>query len=113
MNKAYLLALPALALVAVAALVSVSAHPLLNAENMTQEQKDIQIQVLELEQERIADQIAYLNGDITQEQLQERVQANMDAMQPLREQLRETMGDEEGGCGMGHGRFGHGMMWGF
>lgn len=113
MKKTVFLAIPAMALLAVAGIVS--AYPLLNIEEMTQEQKDLRVQALEMKQEMIQNQIAYLKGELTQEQFQERLQAHMDEMQPLREQLRESFGNGEAGaygCKEGHRGFGRGMMWG-
>jgi hypothetical protein len=114
MNKAYLLSLPVLALVAVAGVAA--AFPMANIEDMTQEEKTLRVQMLELRQEGIGDQIAYLNGEITEEQFQERLQEHMDEMEPLREQMREMYANTDGtacGCGMGHGRFGSRMMRGW
>ena len=75
MKKTALLAIPAVAVLAVAGIVS--AYPLLNIEEMTQEQKDLRVQALELRQEMTQDQIANLKGELTQEQFQERLQAHM------------------------------------
>jgi hypothetical protein len=118
MKKTAILALPVLALLAVAGIAA--AQPYWNPENMTQEQKELRIQMLELKQEMIQDQIAYLKGEITQEQFQERSQAHLDEMQPLHEQMKEAVTEGEGcahgwGTGpgtesWGHRRFGPGMM---
>ena len=112
MNKAYLMSLPVMALLAVAGLAS--AFPMGNMDDMTQEEKDLEIQMLELRQEMTGNQIAYLNGELTQEQFQERIQAHMDEAQPLREQMRELHSNGEGcPCGggkmMGHRGLGPGM----
>ena len=114
MKKAYLLSLPVLALLAVAGIAA--AYPAANTEEMTQEEKDLRVQMLELRQEMIQNQIDYLNGELTQEQFQERLQAHLDEAQPLREQLRELHSSGEGcACGLGkrtgHRAFGPGM-WG-
>ena len=116
MKRTGLLVLPVLALVAVAGIAA--AYPMMGTEDMTQEEKDLRVQMLEQQQEMIQEQIAYLNGEMTQEQFQERIQAHLDEMEPLREQLREIATDGEGcACGpggrMGHGGFGPGMMGGF
>jgi hypothetical protein len=114
MKRIGLLALPVLALVAVAGIAA--AHPLMNAEDMTDEERGLRIQMLELRQEMTGSQIAYLNGELTQEQFQERLQAHLDEAQPLREQLREMAANGEGcACGSfrGQGRFGPWMMGGF
>lgn len=114
MKRLALLALPVLALVAVASIAA--AYPLLNTEDMTQEEKELRIQVLELRQEAINDQIAYLNGELTEEQLQERLQAHHDEMLALREQIMESFGNGEGcACGTGWGHRGPGrfMMGGW
>jgi aconitase A len=114
MKKAYLLSLPVLALVAVAGIAA--AYPFPDTENMTQEEKDLRVQMLELKQEMIQNQIAYLNGEITQEQFQERLQTHMDEMQQLRGQLRENFYNGEGcacGWGRGHMGFGPALMGGF
>ena len=74
MKRIGLLALPVLALVAVAGIAA--AYPLMGIEDMTQEEKDLRVQMLEQKQEITQDQIAYLNGEITQEQLQERLQVH-------------------------------------
>ena len=112
MKKAYMLSLPVLALLAVSGIAA--AFPMGDIEEMTQEEKDLRIQMLELRQEMTENQIAYLNGELTQEQFQEAMQAHMDEEQPLREQLRELHQDGEGcpcggGRGMGHMGFGPGM----
>lgn len=114
MKKAYLLSLPVLALLATAGLSA--AYPLLDPEDMTQDEKGLRVQMLELRQEMTQNQIDYLNGELTQEQFQERLQAHLDEAQPLREQLRELHSSGEGcACGWdrGHGRFGPRMMGGF
>ncbi len=114
MKKAYLLSLPVLALLAVAGIAA--AYPAANTEEMTQEEKGLRVQMLEQRQEMTQNQIDYLNGELTQEQFQERLQAHMDEMQPLREQLRENFYNGEGcahGFGKGMGRMGFGPgMWG-
>ena len=112
MNRKYLLALPVLALVASIGIAA--AYPILNTEDMTSEEKNLRVQALEIRQEMTSDQIAYLNGDITQEQLQERLQTHLEDMQQVRDQLRELLGYGEGcphelGGMMGH-RGGFGMM---
>lgn len=114
MKKAAILGIPVLALVAIAGIVV--AQPYWNPDNMTQEQKNLTIQVLELKQEMIQNQIAYLNGEITQEQFQDRLQVHLDEIKPLREQMRE-MATEGEPCAHGWGRwahkgFGPGMMGG-
>jgi TolA-binding protein len=116
MKRIGLLALPVLALVAVAGIAA--AYPAMSAKDMTDEEKSLRVQMLEQRQEMIQEQIAYLNGEITQEQLQERLQTHLDETEPLREQLREMATDGEGcACGfgnrMGHRGFGPGMMGGF
>ena len=116
MNRAYLLSLPVLALVAAAGIAA--AFPVGEIEDMTQEEKDLRVQMLELRQEGIGDQIAYLNGELTEEQFQERLQEHQEEMEPLREQIREMMQDGEGcacggGMGMGHRGHGPGMMGGW
>jgi len=116
MNRAYLLSLPVLALVAAAGVAA--AFPMGITEDMTQDEKTLRVRMLELRQEMTGDQIAYLNGEITKEQFQERLQEHMDKMEPLREQMREMLQNGEGsacGCGMGrgHGRSGPGMMGGW
>jgi ribonuclease PH len=115
MKKAYLLSLPVLALVAVAGLAA--AYPLTDLEDLSQEEKDLRVTMLGLKQEMIQYQIAYLNGEITQEQFQERLEAHKDEMQPVREQLRDMYSNGEAGtygCGMGKGHkgFGRGLMGG-
>ena len=112
MKKQYLLSLPVMALLAVAGIVA--AYPAGNIEDMTQEEKDLRIQMLELKQEMIRDQIAYLNEELTEEQFQDRMQVRMDEIQPLREGMRELHSDGEGcafgeGMKMGHRGFGPGM----
>ncbi len=107
MNKLALLALPVLAVLAIGGLAS--AFPVLDTDDMTQEEKGLRVQMLEMRQEALQDQIAYLNGDITQEQLRERMQAHMEDTEPLREQMREMLGDGEGcACG-GRGGTGPGF----
>ena len=109
MKKAYLLSLPVLALVAVAGIAA--AFPMGNIEEMTQEEKDLKVQMLELKQEMTGNRIAYLKGELTDEQFQERFQAHLDEAQPLREQLRELHSNGEGcacGGGMKMGRMGFG-----
>ena len=119
MKKLGLLALPVLAILAVAGIAA--AYPVLDTDDMTQEEKELRLQMLELRKEAIQDRIAYLNGEITQEQFQERMQAHMDETGPLREQMREMLMDGEGcACGrfrghmdFGYKGFGRGMMGGF
>ena len=114
MKRAALMALPVLALVAAAGLAA--AFPFPSTEDMTQEEKALRVQMLELKQEMLQDQIRYINGEITQEEFQERLQAHMDEMQPLHEQLREMNCNGEGcTCGGGRGRMGPGsfMMGGW
>lgn len=111
MKKLGLLAIPLLAIIAVAGLVA--AYPW-NTKDMTQEEKDLSIQLLEMKQEMIQNRIAYLKGEITEEQFQERLQAHQDEMQPLREQLREQIqlrNPDALGCGGrgGFKGFGRGM----
>jgi hypothetical protein len=112
MDKRYLLALPVLALVASVGIAA--AFPLTSTEDMTDQEKALRVQMLEMRQEVIGDQIAYLNGEITQEQLQDTLQTHLEEMQQIRDQLWETAGDGEGcphawGGMMGRG-FGPGMM---
>lgn len=113
MKKVYLLSLPVLALVAVAGVAA--AFPMTDIDDMTPEEKDLRVQVLELKQEMIQTQIAYLNGELTEEQFRERLQALKEDMEPLREQLMAFQ-DGEGcphGMGKGMGRFAFGPgMWG-
>ena len=116
MKKAYLLSLPVMALLAAAGIAA--AYPAMDTGDMTQEEKNLRVQMLELRQEMIQDQIAYLNGDLTQEQIQERLQAHLDEMQPLREQIRDMLRDGEGcacgsGIGSGHMKHGGALMGGW
>jgi len=116
MNK---LGFAAVTMISIAMVVGIaSAQPAwkpANAANMTQEEKDLRIQVLELQQQMLQDRIAYLKGEMTQEQLQESQQAHMETMKTLMEQLKETTGNS-GSCpgwqGKGN-RFGKGMMRGY
>jgi TolA-binding protein len=111
MKKLGLLALPLVAIIAIAGLAS--AYPLWNVEDMTQEEKDVRVQVLELQQEMLQNQIAYLKGELTEEQFQEMLQGHFDEMQSLREQLREHIhlrNPDAMGCrGRGFKGFGRGM----
>jgi hypothetical protein len=77
-------------------------------QNMTHEEKDMRVQVLELQQEMLQNQIAYLKGELTEEEFQEMLQQHFDEMQSLREQLREQiqLGNPDD---MGHGCGGRGF----
>jgi uncharacterized protein HemX len=110
MKRLGLLAVPLLAVIAVAGIVA--AYPW-NTEDMTQEERDLSIQTLELKQEMLQNRIAYLRGEMTEEQLQESLQQLHDEMQPLREQLREQIqlrNPDAAGCRGGLKGFGRGMM---
>ena len=115
--KRSLLAVPLLAGILIASFAAVvAAYPLLNIEDMTQEEKDLTIQALELKQEMLQDRIAYLKGEITEEQFQQNLEGYHEQMQPLRDQLREQMQLRNpdatgcGGRGGGFKGFGQGMM---
>jgi len=126
MNKTVLLAIPALAVIALVGLAA--AQPFwANVQNMTQEEKGLQVQMLNEKQSMIQDQKDYLNGVITQEQFQDRLEQHQEAMLELRQQFRDALeadpnyqGNGAGGygCPMGGGRgqgkmHGYGMMGGF
>lgn len=108
--KTALLALPVLAIIAVAGIVA--AQPYWNPDDMTQEQKDFKVQMLELKQEMIQDKIAYLNGELTEEEVYELMEQHFEAMSQLREQFKDISGIE-GDCTYGKGHkgmeFGKGM----
>ncbi|MBI4020279.1 MAG: hypothetical protein HY367_03020 [Candidatus Aenigmarchaeota archaeon] len=115
MNKYFIVAVPIVAVIALAGLAL--AHPLLNTQDLTQEQKDLSIQMLELKQQMIGDQIAYLRGEITQDQYEANLQQRMQGMKDLMGQAEEAGLIQNGmvnGMGMhGSGRM-HGMgMMGF
>jgi LPS O-antigen subunit length determinant protein (WzzB/FepE family) len=100
--KKILIALPLLAILAVAGIAA--AQPYWDAANLTQEQKNARLQMLDEMQDMINIQRQYLNGEITQEQFQEQLQEHHEEMQQFRE--------ENGGCpmmGAGMGGHGYGM----
>ena len=106
--KKPLLALPVLALFAIAGIAA--AQPYFDPQELTQEQKEIHIRSLEQRQDMIQDRISYINGELTQEQFQQRLEQHQQEMDQLREQFREQLGIE--GCPCGHGPGGTGNMMG-
>lgn len=100
MDRKLLIALPVLAIVAVAGIAA--AQPYWDAANLTQEQKDLRLQMLDEMQDMINSQRQYLNGEITQEQFQEQLQEHH---------------EENGGTGCpmmgGMGGHGYGMHMGW
>jgi DNA integrity scanning protein DisA with diadenylate cyclase activity len=126
-KKLVLLALPVLAIIAVTGVVS--AFPFWNntnaksgwneweIANMTEEHKEFKVQLLELRQDMIQNQIAYLKGEITEKQYKGSLQQLFDEMKSLHEQMRNNA-DGEGlaGCGFMNGMkgkgFGRGMKRG-
>jgi len=128
MRKAILLAIPVLAIIALVGFVV--AQPFwANPQNMTAEEKNLQLQILNEQQSMIQDQKDYINGVITQEQFQDRLDQHQVTMLELRQQMRDALHADPnyqgsgcpmaGGKGNGYGRghmgrgMGYGMMWGF
>ena len=129
MNKAILLAIPAVAIIALVGLAV--AQPFWqNPQNMTAEEKNIQLQMLSERQAMIQDQKDYINGVITQQQFQDKLDQHQQTMLTLMQQFRDAVqadpnyqGSGTSGCpsaggngwGKGHmGRgMGYGMMWGY
>ena len=125
MKRVVWLMMPALSALVIALAVSVYAqsgsenmgecfhmmgpYPCLLNENMTQEEKNLRIQMLELEQEATQNRISYLKGEIDQEQFRQKMQEYCNNTQPLMEQMREQM--QSGNPGhppkRGMGGFGH------
>jgi hypothetical protein len=95
MKKIALLALPILAAVALAGMVS--AYPDWSMGDMTQEEKALRVQMLEQKQEAIQNRISYLNSEITGEDFQERMEQHRQEMSGLREQFSEQFGPETPG----------------
>ena len=105
MNKAIIFGLPLLALVATAGLAA--AHPFFNVSDMTDEEKGYHVQMLEEQQSMLQDQLAYLNGEITEDEFLAKMEAHHEAMSTLRESLGENGYGYRGGMrgGMHGGRF--------
>ncbi len=123
MRKIALLAIPVLAVLAAAGIVA--AQPYLNPQDMPQEEKALTLQMLEHKQQMTGDQIAFLNGQLTEEQFQERLAQHSDSMFDLMDQYNEQFGGSGAwGCPMAGGNgfygrgfgarmrgMGYGMMW--
>jgi uncharacterized membrane protein len=112
MKRTPALAIPVFALIAITAIAGV--YAVLDVSGMTQEQKDLEVQTLQARQEMIQNQISYLRGELTQQQLLQKFQANLDETQSLMQQFRETAGNATAnscGCDGRHPEmFGRGMM---
>jgi hypothetical protein len=97
---------------------------------MTSQEKNVQLQILNERQSMLQDQKDYINGVITQQQYQDKLDQHQLTMVSLMQQLRDAIkadpnyqGSGESGCagagghgwGRGHmGRgMGYGMMWGY
>jgi hypothetical protein len=123
MNKAILLAIPAVAIIALVGFAV--AQPFwANPQNMTAEEKNVQLQILNERQAMLQDQKDYINGVITQQQFQDRLDQHQQTMLTLMQQLRDAVQADpnyqgKGGCtgagghGWGKGHMGRGMMWGW
>lgn len=128
MNKAILLAIPAVAIIALVGLAV--AQPFwANPQNMTAEEKNIQLQLLSERQAMIQDQKDYINGVISEEQFQDRLDQHQQTMLTLMQQFRDAVqadpnyqgsgsGCPMGGAGpygkaYGYRMHGRGMMWGY
>jgi CHASE3 domain sensor protein len=102
MERKMLFALPVLAVIAIAGVAA--AQPYWNVANLTQEQKDARLQMLDDMQNEMQEMInvqkQYLNGEITEEQYQEQLQEHHDDMQELHKE-----------SGFGCPMMGGGMGW--
>jgi len=128
MRKSLLLAIPAIAIIALVGLAAAQPFFWANPQNMTSQEKSVQLQMLNEQQSMIQDQKDYLNGVITQEQFQDKLDQHQQTMLTLRQQMRDALRADPNfqnstisGCPMG-GHFGkaygyrmhgHGMMWGW
>ncbi len=125
MNKYVLLAIPAFAIIALIGFAA--AQPFwTNPQNMTSQEKSMSIQMLDEMQKMIETQKDYLNGALTQEQYQDKLDQHQQTMLSLRQQMRDALQADPnyqvsgsgchmagyGGKHMGRG-MGYGMMWGF
>jgi len=129
MKKVVLLAIPVLAIIALVGFAV--AQPFWqNPQNMTAEEKNVQLQMLNERQSMLQDQKDYINGVITQQQFQDKLDQHQLTMVSLMQQLRDAIKADPNyqnstisGCagvgghswGKGHmGRgMGYGMMWGY
>jgi hypothetical protein len=125
MRKALLLAIPVVAIIAVVGFAV--AQPFWqNPQNMTAGEKNVQLQILNERQSMIQDQKDYINGVITQQQYQDKLDQHQLTMVSLMQQLRDAIKADPnyqnstisgcgglGGHGWGKGHMGRGMMRGF
>jgi hypothetical protein len=127
MNKVLLLAIPAIAIIAFVGFAV--AQPFWQSpQNMTSQEKSVQLQMLNEKQAMIQDQKDYLNGVITQQQFQDKLDQHQQTMLTLMQQMRNAVqadpnyqnstiagctGAGGKGLGWGRGHMGRGMMWGW
>jgi hypothetical protein len=93
------------------------AYPFFDVSNMTQEEKDLRVQILELKKDMIDKEISYLNGEITKDEFDEELKKHFEETKPLQEQMMEQFQpiNMTSGCGgmKGFRGRGHRMMgWG-
>jgi len=121
MKKTILLAVPVLAIIALVGFAAAQPFFWANPQNMTAQEKSLSIQMLNEQQGMIQDQKDYLNGLITQEQFQDKLDQREQTMLTLRQQMRDALQADPNfqnsaisGCPMGGmmGR-GHGKMRGY
>jgi hypothetical protein len=130
MRKTLLFAIPVTAIIAFVGFVAAQPFFWSNPQNMTSQEKNLQTQMLDQRLQLIQAQKDYLNGVITQDQYQQKIDQYQVSMLTLSQQMRDALkadpnfqnvtasGCHMGGLGpvgkaYGYRMHGRGMMWGY
>ena len=131
MRKALLLAIPALAIIALVGFAAAQPFFWTSPQSMTTQEKNLQSQMLDQRLALIQTQKDYLNGAITHDQYQQKIDQYQQTMLTLSQQMRDALKADpnfqnvtaSGGCPLGdagpvgkaygYHMQGRGMMWGW
>jgi outer membrane protease len=92
MKKITLIAVPVLAVALMAVAVHADSNQTANTtQNITQDQKNLLIQILELRLQAINDKLSYLKGEITLDQLKASLNTAMQSMSQLKTQFKDML----------------------